>query len=262
MKNFEYIYGPVYSWRLGVSLGIDPLCAKDKICNFDCLYCQLGKTHHFETERKEFVSVESIIREVELMPKLKIDYFTFSGRGEPTLAKNLRQMIQALKGKKMGKIAVITNSGLMDQRDVQEDLFLADYVIAKLDACSQETLIKVDKTAGDIQFENIVRGMKSFKRQFQGKLAVQIMFIKENKVYARHIADIVRDIAPNEVHLDTPLRACGVNPLDKEEIDELKKYFKGLLIASVYDKQGGEVKAFDDKQTIRRHGNLRKNNRL
>lgn len=259
MKNFEYIYGPVFSWRLGVSLGIDPLDSKEKICNFDCVYCQLGKTHRFETQRKEFVSVGLILREVDLIPDLKIDYFTFAGRGEPTLAKNLGQMIQALKGKKKGKIAVITNAGLMDRRDVQEDLLLADYVIAKLDACSQETLIKVDKSAQDIQFENIVRGIKSFKQKFQGKLAVQIMFIKENKVYARHIADVVRDISPDEVQLDTPLRACGVSPLDKEEMEEIKKYFKGLFVSCVYDKTGEGIKAFDEKQTVRRHGKLRKN---
>ena len=258
-KNFQYIYGPVYSWRLGVSLGIDPLSGQDKICNFDCIYCQLGKTHHLESKRGDFVSVEAIMEEIDSLPKLNIDHFTFSGRGEPTLAKNLGEMIQALKGRKKGKIAVITNSGLMDHRDVREDLFLADYVIAKLDAHNQETLVNIDKTMQDIKFEDILSGIKSFRRSFKGKLAIQVMFIDQNKAYAQYMADIVREIAPHEVQIDTPLRASKLKPLGVEEINEIKKYFKGLPVSCVYDVPQKEIEAMSGEETARRHGRVRKN---
>jgi len=52
------IYGPVASWRLGRSLGIDLLSTKGKTCSFDCIYCQLGKTAHPLTKRKQFVSLD------------------------------------------------------------------------------------------------------------------------------------------------------------------------------------------------------------
>ena len=83
-KNYRYIYGPVSSWRLGISLGIDPISGKEKICSFDCIYCQLGKTKFFSKKRKIFIPAERIIKEIYLLPPLKIDYITFSGSGEPT----------------------------------------------------------------------------------------------------------------------------------------------------------------------------------
>jgi len=139
-SKFKYIYGPVYSWRMGMSLGIDPITADKKICNFDCIYCQLGRTTRFYTEREDFVPVDDIIKEIESLPPVDIDYYTFSGRGEPTLAKNLGAMIKAVRKLTKGKVAVITNAALIGQQAVQDDLMLADLILAKLDAGDDHAL--------------------------------------------------------------------------------------------------------------------------
>ena len=83
------IYGPVPSWRLGRSLGIDLLSTRGKTCSFDCVYCQLGRTVHFVIERKEFVPISRLVSELESVRGVAADYATFSGVGEPTLARNL-----------------------------------------------------------------------------------------------------------------------------------------------------------------------------
>jgi wyosine [tRNA(Phe)-imidazoG37] synthetase (radical SAM superfamily) len=53
-KGFRYVYGPVPSRRLGRSLGVD--LVPFKVCTFDCVYCQLGRTTIKTLERKEYVS--------------------------------------------------------------------------------------------------------------------------------------------------------------------------------------------------------------
>lgn len=256
--KYKYIYGPVYSWRMGTSLGIDPVTANGKICNFDCIYCQLGRTAKFYTQREEFVSVDAIMAEIDALPPMHIDYYTFSGRGEPTLARNLGKMIRALRARGKGKVAVITNAALIDQRDVRRDLALADFVLVKLDACDQETLAQVDVPAARIDFKKIIKGIKAFRKEFSGKLALQVMFIKQNKHHAAAIAEIARDINPDEVQINTPLRPCAVKPLDRKEIAGIKKHFKGLKTVSVYDAERKNIRPMDDKETIRRHGNFKK----
>ena len=72
-KSFNYIYGPVYSWRLGESLGIDPLESAEKICNMDCIYCQLGKTEHITRERKVYVDPVDLLDELDCIEDLKFD---------------------------------------------------------------------------------------------------------------------------------------------------------------------------------------------
>ena len=257
-RKYKYIYGPVYSWRMGTSLGIDPVTAKGKICNFDCVYCQLGRTVKSHTQREEFVSVDAIMAEIDSLPPMPIDYYTFSGRGEPTLARNLGEMIRALRARGKGKVAVITNAALIHQRDVRRDLALADFVLVKLDACDQETLTQVDVPATGIDFKKIIKGIKAFRKEFAGKLALQVMFIEQNKHHAAAIAEVARDIKPDEVQINTPLRPCAVKPLDRKEMAEIKKYFKGLPAVSVYDAKRKDIRPLDDKETIRRHGNFKK----
>jgi wyosine [tRNA(Phe)-imidazoG37] synthetase (radical SAM superfamily) len=224
----------------------------------DCLYCQLGKTSLFCNERREFVPTEEIIREIECLPPMKIDHFTFSGRGEPTLAKNLGDMIRALRKIRQEKIAVITNSTLLNREDVERDLLLCDTVVAKLDAFDQVLLIAINKVMHGIHFKDIFKGLKTFRKNFKGKLALQIMFIRENQDYASQIAELTREINPDEVELDTPLRPCGVEPLTPGELDELKTFFKGLPVISVYDRERQFIPPLDMKETKRRHGQYNK----
>ena len=127
--RFKYLYGPVSSWRLGSSLGIDPISTTGKICSFDCLYCQLGSGAAYTRKRRLYVPTEEIIKEIEQLPKdLAIDYFTFSGRGEPTLALNIGEIIRKLRTIRKEKIAVITNASLMDKISLRRELALADFV--------------------------------------------------------------------------------------------------------------------------------------
>jgi wyosine [tRNA(Phe)-imidazoG37] synthetase (radical SAM superfamily) len=134
------IYGPVSSWRLGRSLGIDLLSTQRKTCFFDCIYCQLGKTAKSTIERSEFVSLAKLTEELKGVRDIAADYVNFSRTGEPTLASNLGQAIEVAKSILPLPVAVLTNSSLMSNEDVHEDLAKADVVVAKVDAHSQELL--------------------------------------------------------------------------------------------------------------------------
>lgn len=257
MDNFKYIYGPVYSWRLGTSLGIDPLSDKDKICNLDCVYCQLGKTVYFSNERKVYVPTHEIIDEILQLPNLKLDHLTICGRGEPTLAKNLGEIIKQLRKIRSEKIAVITNSSYMWDRQVSEDLNLCNRVIAKLDAFNQESFESIDKSGGQLNFDKIITGLKSFRRSYKGILALQIMFFEENKPFAKEIAKIVNTINADEIEINTPLRPCAVKPLLKEELDEIKSHFGKLKAVTVYEKDRKDCKPLSERETIKRHGNYK-----
>jgi len=155
MKNLKYIYGPVASWRLGRSLGIDPLSGKERLCTFDCTYCQLGvrvaspqgKSGFFTTERKNYVSAKDVIQELKSQAEVKVDYITFSGRGEPTLALNLGELIKAVKRARKEPVAVLTNSSLLDREAVRNDLAKADLVAVKLDAWNEESFNRINKPA-------------------------------------------------------------------------------------------------------------------
>jgi len=255
-KNFKYIYGPVPSWRLGSSLGIDPISQKEKICSFNCVYCQLGDTNVLTDKRQVFIPAAEIIKEINMLPPLEIDYITFSGRGEPTLAKNLGEMIREVKKVRKEKIAVITNSSLFESKDVQEDLLLADFVVAKLDVSSQYVFKIINRPICGLKFKNIIKAIKNFRSNYKGRLALQSMFIDENKKYVSGIAEIAKTINPSEVQINTPLRTSKVKPLSKSELADIEKYFCGLNVVNVYKVEKKMIKSISDNDTLKRRGKV------
>jgi wyosine [tRNA(Phe)-imidazoG37] synthetase (radical SAM superfamily) len=257
MLKYKYIYGPVNSWRLGRSLGIDPISSSKKICTFDCIYCQIGSVKPSLAKRKVFVPTEKLIKEFRSFPSTKVDYITFSGTGEPLLAKNLGSIIKAVKRLRRERIAVLTNSTLLGRKDIQRELKDVDLVEAKLDVSSNNLLRKINKPYNSISLEKIVNSIKRFKKHFMGKLALQIMLTKDNVNAAEDIAKIAKSIKPDEVHINTPLRPCGVEPVSKKEIEQSKSYFRGLKVISVYDKRKNKkTKPISRKETLKRRGKI------
>lgn len=262
MKHvFKYIYGPVPSWRLGSSLGIDLLSQEEKICNFDCIYCQLGPVANYTRERKIYVDIDEVIKELNSLPETKIDYITFSGRGEPSLADNLGEAIRRIKILRKEPIAVLTNSSLMSREEVKKKLSEADFVSAKLDAYSQKSLNNINNPDGSAAFSSILEGIKEFREYYSGRMALQIMFTPNNKNNVSDLIDLANYIKPDEIQINTPLRPCGVEPLQKEEICRIKDGFsyacKGIDIVSVYDERPAvHIKSISNEDTLKRRGKV------
>ncbi len=245
------VYGPVPSWRLGKSLGIDPVCKKT--CSFDCVYCQIGKKTYKTSKRKKFVEDKKVEEELkQALQKTKPNTITFSGMSEPTLALNLAEIVKSVKKNSKQPIAILTNSSLFYSKQVRKDLQAFDIVCAKFDACNEELFQKINNPIKGINFKKVLIGIKKFRKEFTGKLALQMMFIAQNKNKAREMALLAKEIKPDEIQINTPLRKCSVKPLSKKEIDLIKKEFKGLNAISVYDVKKPEVKALDLKETQQR----------
>jgi len=248
------IYGPVPSWRLGSSLGIDLVSTDTKTCSVNCTYCQLGETVQQVSERNEFVSLDRIEDEIEAVKGIEIDYVTFSGMGEPTLASNFGQAVELVRSALDFPIAVLTNSSLLFLPDVQKELAHVDFVVAKLDASDEKMFQAINRPASGISLDQTIDGIRRFRRSFSGRLALQIMFIDSNKEQAAEMASLAVEIAPDEVQLNTPLRPCPERPLSREEIEDVKPVFAnfGGIITSVYDSMKPSVVPISTDETLRR----------
>jgi wyosine [tRNA(Phe)-imidazoG37] synthetase (radical SAM superfamily) len=238
-------------------MGIDLLSTKGKTCSFDCVYCQLGITVHPETERREFVALAQLTEELDSIRGIAADYVTFSGMGEPTLAGNLGEAIQLAKSILNLPVAVLTNSSLMSRQDVRQELAKADVVVAKLDAPNEELFQIVNRPMPDLSFSQVVAGISHFRKEYQGKLVIQMMFIKANKHQAKEMAKIARELSPDEIEINTPLRPCPVQPLPPPEIAAIQQEFASLKgVVTVYEAVKPEVVPLNLKETLQRRPKL------
>jgi wyosine [tRNA(Phe)-imidazoG37] synthetase (radical SAM superfamily) len=205
-------FGPVPSRRLGRSLGINNI--PPKICTYSCVYCQLGKTFKMKIEPTEFYQPKEILSEVqnkvEKAKKMQesIDYLTFVPDGEPTLDINLGQEIKLIKSLGI-KIAVISNSSLIDQKQVRENLKEADLVSLKVDSVEEKIWRRVNHPHRNLYLKSILEGMLKFNESFRGKIITETMLIRDINDDSQHIervADFLAQLKPSRSYLSLPIR--------------------------------------------------------
>ncbi len=203
-----YTYGPVPSRRLGRSLGVSPI--PPKTCSYSCVYCQLGRTKHLQVERRSFYPKEQIFSEIQKNAESSNpDYVTFVGDGEPTLCKDLRWLIHRTKSKLHLPVAVITNGSLLYLEDVSEDLMEADVVLPTLDAGTEKIFRHINRPHGEIEFNNMLRGLIDFRAEFSGQIWLEVMIVKglnDSEEELSNIRKAVDLIKPDRVYIVTPIR--------------------------------------------------------
>ena len=205
-------FGAVPSRRLGRSLGINNIPPKN--CSYSCIYCQLGKTFQMMVNPQTFYSPEQIFNEVRAKVKKSkekkeaIDYLTFVPDGEPTLDTNLGQEIRLVKPLGI-KIAVISNSSLLDQRKVIENLMEADLISLKVDSVDEDIWKKINRPHKKLDLDTILDNISEFASAFKGKIITETMLVKginDDSKHIERVADFLGRLSPERAYLSIPIR--------------------------------------------------------
>jgi wyosine [tRNA(Phe)-imidazoG37] synthetase (radical SAM superfamily) len=205
----KYVFGPISSKRLGQSLGVDLLPSKS--CTWNCVYCQLGRTKAYATERKEFFPKEEILEEIRhaVADNKALDWITFVGSGETMLYKGLGWLIRQVKTITDVPVAVITNGSLFHLPEVRAELLDADAVLPSLNAGSEDLFNAIDRPAPGYDFATHVEGLKQFRREYRGRLWIEVMLIaglNDTVEALEAIAAVLDEVKPDMVHLVLPTR--------------------------------------------------------
>jgi wyosine [tRNA(Phe)-imidazoG37] synthetase (radical SAM superfamily) len=258
MKKYRYLYGPVPSRRLGRSLGID--LVPHKICTYDCIYCQIGKTTDKTLVRKEYVPVKEILEEVRRFLKEEtssIDHLSLSGSGEPTLHSQIRSVIEGIKTITSIPIAVITNGSLLYEEEVRQALLHADIVLPSLDAVSSEVFMRINRPRPGFSIEKVIEGMVEFRKVYKGKVWLEILFCKgvnDSKKELLEMKKVMDRIQPDRIHLNTVVRPPSerwVLPLDEAEMEKIKDFFgEKAEIISEFDRHPSSIPERDIREEI------------
>ncbi len=228
----DYLFGPVMSSRLGRSLGIDLL--GDRICSFDCLYCESGPTLKKTMTRQEYADAGTILAELEKWlrdnPDSKPDHITLGGEGEPCLNLKLGKIIRDIKKIEPNiPLAVLTNSSLLGDALVRKELGSADVVLPSLDTLVQEEFIRLNRPCAGLDIQDIARGLKTFCNEFSGRVLLEILLvpgINDSRDNMEKIADFLKDLGHERVDLTVMSRPGAHMQLktpDKETLDKWQR---------------------------------------
>jgi len=229
MIESRYIYGPVPSRRLGISLGISPI--PKKTCNYSCIYCQLGRTDKMVYSREMFVRIDDILDEFE-KTKDKVrdfDAVTIVGEGEPTLYLGLGKLIRGLKDRTDKPVAVITNGALLSDPEVREELMAADIVLPSADAWDKESFRKINRPIGLLNYWEVRSGLVEFSKNYEGQLWLEIMLMKginDSHETLQRYRELLKEIRYVRLYINTPVRPPAedfVRYLDREDMERAEE---------------------------------------
>lgn len=238
MLREETVFGPIFSRRLGTSLGINLLPEKGKFCNFDCIYCECGWNRDGRNDTK-LPSAEKVRHDLSnklqdlYADGVKVDSITFSGDGEPTLNPEFPQIIDytlALRDRyaASAKVSVLSNATRVHIPEVFAALSKVDNPIMKIDAPTNELVAKINNPAPGYDVQRVVEALK----QFEGNFILQWCLLRSPEFDSTRdevvlpMLDIIRTLHPREVMaytIDRPTPAQNLSKVTPEEMDVLLK---------------------------------------
>lgn len=255
MKDYKYVYGPVPSRRMGLSIGISPIPKGH--CNYSCIYCQLGRTKYMTNKRKDYFNYNDLIEEFKayLNDKIVFDVVTIVGEGEPLLYSNLGLLIENLKLLTTKPIAVITNGALLSIPSVRNELKNADIVLPSIDACNEEIFKKINRPHGSIKFDDVLEGLRIFSKEYDGQLWLETMIVKninDNKQFFLNLKELLNTINYHRLYINSPVRPPAESFVEqplKESITEAVSILGGISIDELVS-EGFYSEIKDDYEAI------------
>jgi wyosine [tRNA(Phe)-imidazoG37] synthetase (radical SAM superfamily) len=197
--DFLYVY-PVISRRSrGLSIGVN--LNPDKVCNFNCVYCEVDRMTPARTRRLDLgvlraeleemlawvrdgrLAADPRFREAGWMAR-EVRDIAFSGDGEPTMVPNFTECVQLVAEVKQkaglaeARIVLITDAVGLDKLTVRRGLEIMDAnqgeVWAKLDAGTEAYYRLVNRSY--VRFERI---LSNVRRTAQVRtVIIQSLFLK------------------------------------------------------------------------------------
>lgn len=241
MIREETVFGPIFSRRLGSSLGINLLPEKGKICNFDCIYCECGWN---KDGRDDTVlpTAEKVRGDLERMLKklvaegTPVDSITFSGDGEPTLNPDFVQIIDdtlRLRNEfyPKAKVSVLSNATRVHIPEIFNALRKVDNPIMKIDAPTNELVERINMPAPGYDVKRVVEALKAF----EGDFVLQTCMLRSDDYDSSRpevidgLLDIVRLLRPREWMVYTIDRPTPMQGLQKFTPDEMRALVQPLI---------------------------------
>ncbi len=235
--SYKYLFGPVNSRRLGISLGVDLI--PFKTCSLDCIYCECGTTTALTCDRKEYVDSREIEHELtDLLSKCPtLDYVTFAGSGEPTLNTKIGDLLHFIKKNfPCYKTALLTNGTLLYLPEVRDAVLPFDLICPSLDAISDSAFEKVNRPSNFLINQNVISGLIELSKVYKGMLWVEVFIIpgiNDSPQELHLFKKTLQEIKPGRVQLnslDRPGACEWVQPASPERLIEIAAFLSPLPV--------------------------------
>lgn len=200
MSEFSYKEIYIEEGRRVLEVNILP----EKYCNFDCIFCPIGRSQNKIDTQKSFVGVDSALRELaQMIDNTQAELIFINSKGEALIHNQIGDIVNFIKGKGL-PVRLLSNGYLLGREEYIQIANQCDEIVGEIKVITEEDFQKVQRPINGYTIAEYVANMASFTKQYQGRFIFEITIIKgynDDDESIRQIKNIIKEIAPSKVTL-------------------------------------------------------------
>ena len=228
----KYLFGPVASRRLGISLGVD--LVPFKTCSINCVYCESGETTHLTLKRHEYIPCDEVIKQLDelLATNPEIDYLTFSGAGEPTLNSGIGRVVNFVKTNyPQYKICLLTNATIFSNPELLKEIADIDLCIPSLDASTEDEFEDINRPSPALDFKTYVNALIEYCKNSKAEVWLELFIVpgkNDSDESIKRFVEIIKEAKPDKVQLNTLDRPGTVSWISPSPAENTMRFVRAL----------------------------------
>lgn len=177
----------------------------EKHCNFDCIFCPIGRSQNKVDTQKSFDQMDSSLKELESMiENTKAELVFINSKGEALVNENIIDIINIIKGKGV-PVKLLSNGYILNWPEFKEIANMCEEVIGEIKVASNEDFQKIQRPIEGYTFENHISNMKAFREQYKGKFILEVTILKgynDDEESIQKLKSVIKEISPNKVIIE------------------------------------------------------------
>ena len=200
----------------------------------------MGNTTRQIINREEFFPPEEIFKEItDFIEKSgKPNYVWLKGSGEPSLYSGFKRLAQLIKKKYPNlKVGSWLNGTLLHRKDVRNDFLICDFIVVHLDSIIPKDFLKIARHHKDVKFNDVIEGIKLFKKSFKGKFGVSTVFLSNINTNMKNLdglKDFLLEIKP-DLYIIQEFNNEKFKPLHEDFKTRIKEKFSDLQSEVIFN---------------------------
>ncbi|WML34832.1 radical SAM protein [Clostridium sp. OS1-26] len=198
MGGFSYKDNYIEDGRRVLEVNILP----EKHCNFDCIFCPIGRSQNKVDTQKSFDEIDSSLKELEsMMENTKAELIFINSKGEALVNDKIGDIVDFIKVKGL-PVRLLSNGYLLGRDEYIKIANKCDEVVGEIKVITEEDFQKVQRPIEGYTLAEYISNMVSFNKQYEGKFIFEITIIKgynDDEESIQKIKNIIKEISPNKI---------------------------------------------------------------
>ena len=174
----------------------------EKYCNFDCIFCPVGRSQNKADEQKSFGDIDSSLIELgHMIENTKAELVFINSKGEALLNNKIIDVIAFIKSKSL-PVRLLSNGYLLGKDQYRQIANMCDEVVGEIKVITEEDFQKAQRPVSGYTLAEYISNIVAFNKQYTGKFIFEITIIKgynDDDKSIEEIKDIIKKISPDKI---------------------------------------------------------------